>query len=282
MNENQSTSKIQEILQQVETMSQAEREDLLAMISEMYFRPLNFKSDNVDDYSEDDNCGINPEWEGARKFPKTLLRDNVKKYTLRVTLKGLKPAIFRKFEVPSNITLRNLGELILDLIGWSGYHLQQFRAYDRYYAPEWQNKDMGEDFFAGNEKNFRSEDYTIGDVLSNKGKSITFEYDFGDGWQHEVKLSSVGEYQQGEACAVRFIDGRRACPIEDCGGIWGYEALCAHFYGDKSFDEEYEKEFFDSYIDEDFDPEFFDFLVARNICEDYTNEIVAEEGQSQL
>ena len=102
-----------------------------------------------------------------------------------------------------------------------------------------------------NGRNYFSDDFTLSDVLSEKGKAIEFEYDFGDGWIHEVKLSSVGEFKENDDYAVRFIDGKRACPIEDCGGVWGYEALCAHYNGDDSFDDGYDDGFFDYYIDED-------------------------------
>lgn len=277
MNENQPNEKIQEILRLVEDLTPEEKDELYAVILEPILKQAVHDMQTGENYAEDDEFESSVDSDFNGLFPKTLPRDNVKKYTLRVTLKGLKPAIFRKFEVPSNITLRNLGELIINLMGWSGYHLQQFRVYDRCYSPEWQGKDKGWDYFSDSERDFKSEEYTVSDVLTEKGKSIMFEYDFGDGWQHEVKLSSIADYQQNEAHAVRFIDGRRACPIEDCGGIWGYEALCAHFYGDKSFDEEYEKEFFDSYIDEDFDPEYFDFQDAHEICKVYSEEILREE-----
>jgi hypothetical protein len=51
---------------------------------------------------------------------------------------------------------------------------------------------------------------------------FTYEYDFGDSWRHEILVEKVlapeagGRYPQ-------CVAGKRACPPEDCGGVWGYE-----------------------------------------------------------
>lgn len=276
MNENQPNGKIQEILKLIEGLSSREREDLLDLIYDIYIKNAVESSDEDDDilFSDDDDDLLS-EIEEEYAFPKALPRDVVKKYTLRVTLQGLKPAIYRKFEVPSNITLRNLGELILDIMGWENCHLHQFRVKDRLFAPKSQS-DVDYNPLFDNGRNYFSDDFTLSDVLSEKGKSIEMEYDFGDSWRHEVKLSSVGDYKPDEIHAVRFVDGKRACPIEDCGGVWGYEALCAHYNGDVSFDDGYDEGFFDYYIDEYFDPEHFDATEARETCKVYSEEIVRE------
>ena len=72
-------------------------------------------------------------------YPRYLPADVVRKYTIRITLKGITPAIWRKVEVPSNISLRHLSELIMAVMGWSGYHMNQFRkGLDTYYEPYYQ------------------------------------------------------------------------------------------------------------------------------------------------
>lgn len=131
---------------------------------------------------------------------------------------GLKPAIYRKFSVPSNISLRHLSEMLVELMGWGGGHLNQFRKGDDYYAPAYQRENEMPVFF-GRARNYNQEDYRLSDILYEKGKTIEWEYDFGDSWCHDVRLSSIGEYTEGEPL-VSFIKGERACPPEDCGGIW--------------------------------------------------------------
>lgn len=71
-------------------------------------------------------------------YPQFRDADHALKYTLRVTLKHIKPSIYRKFEVPSNITLRHLADLILELMGWSGGHLNAYHAGGRNYHPAYQ------------------------------------------------------------------------------------------------------------------------------------------------
>ena len=158
-------------------------------------------------------------------YPPYLPSDEVKKYTLRFTLRGIKPSIWRKVEVPSNISLRHLSELIIETMGWRGYHLNHFRiGLDTFYEPYYQRDGDFEDF--GWSRHFNQEEHTISEVLREKGKQIIFEYDFGDSWEHDIRLSSIGEYAPGEDREIRFVGGKRACPPEDCGGVWGYEDLC--------------------------------------------------------
>jgi hypothetical protein len=149
----------------------------------------------------------------------------VRRYTLRIALRDHKPAIWRKVDVPSNLSLRHLGDLILSLMGWGGGHLNQFLKGNVCYLPYYQRDPSDEADFDWACENVNQEDYTIGDLLSSKGSSVVFEYDFGDGWEHDVRLSDVAEYEDGEAREIVFRGGKRACPPEDCGGMWGFEDL---------------------------------------------------------
>ena len=203
-------------------------------------------------------------------YPHFLPRAGVCKYTLRVTLRGIKPAIYRKFCVPSNITLRHLSELILELMGWMDEHLNHFRKGDSFYAPAYQ-RDHEMPVLFGPARNFNQEEYTLSDLLSEKGKSIEWEYDFGDSWYHDIRLSSIGDYKEDEPL-VSFIKGERECPPEDCGGIWGYAELLELYEKRKSHkrptaDEKERLEWYE--MDEEFDPDYFNNDFAHLICEDY-------------
>lgn len=151
--------------------------------------------------------------------------DHALEYTLRVTLKHIKPSIYRKFVVPSNITLRHLADLIIELMGWSGAHLNAYHINGKNYHPAYQmTQEYG--YYGGvYDNDRRQEDYTIADVLSQKGKAVELEYDFGDGWSHEIRLSSISEYLDDEPHRIYFLKGERACPLEDIGGQWGYMDL---------------------------------------------------------
>ena len=82
-----------------------------------------------------------------------------------------------------------------------------------------------------------------------KNRFADYLYDFGDGWEHVVKLKRVGS-RENKVSYPRCVDGERACPSEDCGGVPGYEEICL---GESEFQEEYE----------DYDPEHFDVREVR-------------------
>ena len=149
----------------------------------------------------------------------------VKKYTLRIKLRGISPGIWRKIEVPSSVKLTSLAEIIITAMGWYNSHLHQFVTKGRaeYYATA--KKDDDEDGFWGLHRLWGG-DYSIAHLLKAEKDKVTFEYDFGDGWEHDVVLSKVEDYAEGEPLVVRLIGGKRACPPEDCGGVWGYNDLC--------------------------------------------------------
>jgi len=66
--------------------------------------------------------------------------------------------------------------------------------------------------------------YRLGDVLPSAGSKMRWDYDFGDGWEHDVVVEAIDSPQDGARYPV-CLDGKRACPPEDCGGAPGYEEL---------------------------------------------------------
>jgi len=90
-------------------------------------------------------------------YPNYLKRNIVHKYVIRVTLKNYKPAIWRKFEVPSNISLRHLGDLIIRLMGWTNSHMNHFYKGQMYFVPYYRR----DEFYDGDFDDYNQEDYTI-------------------------------------------------------------------------------------------------------------------------
>lgn len=99
---------------------------------------------------------------------------------------------------------------------------------------------------------------TVKHVLLRVGASLRWDYDFGDGWEHDVVVEAIESPVEGKRYPV-CLDGARACPPEDCGGISGYERLLAALADpwDPEHDELVE------WAPDGFDPEVFD-LVAAN------------------
>jgi hypothetical protein len=137
-------------------------------------------------------------------------------YQIKITLKGIRPPIWRRVLVPSNYTLYKLHQVIQKAMGWWGHHLHQFVIFGEYYG------DPADDEW-GDLETKSGKRYRLNQLVSGEGFKFVYEYDFGDSWEH---ILSVEKTLSPEA-NVRYpicIKGKRARPPEDVGGIWGYES----------------------------------------------------------
>lgn len=146
---------------------------------------------------------------------------SLQKYTLRIELKLSEPLVWRELEVPSNISLTSLAQAILLAMGWSEDHLHQFVHKGKNFYGTSQNEPDS----PFGMKSKKGSSYSIGHLLQKKGDSTVFEYDYGDSWNHVVKLKAKADYADGEKPVVRLTGGANACPPDDCGGIWRYNHL---------------------------------------------------------
>ena len=63
----------------------------------------------------------------------------------------------------------------------------------------------------------------LADVLGRVGQKMIYTYDMGDNWEHLILGEAIEEVPAAEASArPQCLTGRRACPPEDCGGMYGY------------------------------------------------------------
>jgi hypothetical protein len=140
---------------------------------------------------------------------------------LKVMIKGSKPPIWRRLQLRSDLTLEQLHHIIQTSFGWQGGHLHEFRV------GAWGGAVYGpaedEDFGFGDPPLDEST-VAIGELLEAEKDTVTYTYDFGDNWQHAVTVEKVLPYDDG-APAVCCTGGRGAGPVEDCGGLWGWEEL---------------------------------------------------------
>ena len=132
-------------------------------------------------------------------------------YRLRIDLKGAKPPIWRRVELRGDITLTELHEIIQTVFEWEGAHLHVFETGFGEFG------DGAVDLGHGLEG-----EVTVEQVLSGPGAKIVYVYDYGDYWQHTVRVERTGPSRPGFH-APRCIGGRRAAPPEDCGGIAEYQ-----------------------------------------------------------
>lgn len=138
-----------------------------------------------------------------------------KLYELDVRLREIEPPIWRTVEVPGAWSLEDVHFAIQVAMGWMNSHLHQFKIGDKHYGMA--DVDDTGDLEFEDEREYRLQD------LVDSGGSFVYEYDFGDGWEHEVtvkKVTTVPKPARG-----RCVAGARACPPEDCGGSSGYDNL---------------------------------------------------------
>ena len=136
---------------------------------------------------------------------------------LHVSLRDVEPAVWRTVVVPSDLPLDGLHEVVQTAMGWEGYHLHSFTAGRRTFGP-------GLMASGGQAEDERG--VTVADVLPTKRSRLLYTYDFGDRWEHAVRLeASLPPAPAGPL--FECVDGAGACPPEDCGGPWGYADLLA-------------------------------------------------------
>lgn len=138
-------------------------------------------------------------------------------YQFKITLLGAKPAIWRRIQV-KDCTLDKLHEHIQTAMGWTNSHLHQFEIFDKRYGdPELLDDGFDESSCIDSTKT------KLSDITPNAGKrfKFTYEYDFGDDWEHEVLFEGSPPVDP-KAKYPLCLEGERACPPEDCGGVWGY------------------------------------------------------------
>lgn len=178
-------------------------------------------------------------------------RAEVPIYQCKVSLKGIIPPIWRKFQVRSDVTLYRLHLVLQAVMGWESYHLYEFVIEGASYgepSPEaWHEV-----------KNARQT--KLNRVSSGAGSKFIYVYDFGDDWQHALKIEQVLPPNP----EIRFatcLAGQRACPPEDCGGTWGYMNMLEAL---KDPNHEEHEELLE-WLGGEFEPEAFEVEEANQI-----------------
>ncbi|MCC5831104.1 MAG: plasmid pRiA4b ORF-3 family protein [Phycisphaeraceae bacterium] len=199
-------------------------------------------------------------------------------YRLRISLRDSKPPIWRRVAVPANITLGQLHEVIQIAMGWTDSHLHRFMLQDKSLinrdtqviarlTEEGRHDEIfpasrGIRLFVprsdpfGDELDMEGEDedaITLAEVCPKVKSKMTYEYDFGDGWEHTIEVRKIEPAKAGVKYPV-CLAGKMACPPEDCGGVFGYYRML-EIAADPDHEEH---EDIVEWLGDDFDPEAFD------------------------
>lgn len=147
------------------------------------------------------------------------------RYRIRVDLAGTKPPLWRRLELASDLFLDEVHEILQVAFGWTDSHLHQFGSGPRYHSPETEYYLCPYQAVEG-ERGLPEEDVRLDEVLADPGDRLFYLYDFGDDWEHVIRLEAVAPRDDTAPGAV-CLDGRRDEPPEDCGGVDGYELISA-------------------------------------------------------
>jgi hypothetical protein len=181
--------------------------------------------------------------------PRSAPESPEKTYQLKIELEGITPPIWRRVLMPGNVSLGRLHSIIQVAMGWDNDHLHQFIIGKQVYSdPAFKLNDSWGAPPVLNEKKT-----LLADIAPRAGKVLIYVYDFGDSWEHRIKVEKILKQTPSKRNTVECIDGARACPPEDCGGSWGYEDLLQAFEDPKHKGHESTIE----WLGEEFDPEAF-------------------------
>ena len=164
-------------------------------------------------------------------------------WRIKVVLQGTRPAVWRRFDTCSTVTLSQLHYFIQGAMGWELAHLFTFHG------------ELGR-FEISNSA-----------VLANAcrpGDSLLYVYDFGDHWEHLVTVEKVIKRRAG-VIYPRCVAGGNTCPPEDCGGPWGYADMLKTLAGRRNA----RRRELVEWLGGSFDPKCFDLDEANERLAEY-------------
>lgn len=145
----------------------------------------------------------------------------MKAYQFRIELQDIEPKIWRRISVPENYSFWDLHVAIQCAMGWQDRHLNEFIVKNPLSGVEVRIGYPGDE---PEDTKFVIDDFetAIKNYFNLENRTAEYLYDFGDDWYHDIILEDIVEsYELVEL--PKCLDGARACPPEDCGGVYGYD-----------------------------------------------------------
>jgi hypothetical protein len=179
-------------------------------------------------------------------------------YQFKITLEGIKPPIWRRIQVPETYSFWDLHVAVQDSMGWLDYHLHEFKVVNRLTGVKEGIGIPTDDTFGDDLEILPGWEHNIADYFSMDNPMAEYVYDFGDDWEHSIRLEEILPRAKGVTYPI-CIAGERASPPEDCGGVDGYEGFLEIIMNPDH--EEYERML--EWAGGDFSPEHFNPAVVK-------------------
>ncbi len=156
----------------------------------------------------------------------------------------------RSFLVPLYLSFASLHTILQIGFGWFDSHLHQF-SFKKERVTIGMKQDMGIEY---DDDDMLDENETMLSDFIPEERTFRYLYDFGDGWEHIIKVGKIHNFEGGPF--VECTGGKGSTPPEDCGGMYGYDTLC-EILGDPTHEEydemlEWAGDDFDAGFDKDF------------------------------
>jgi hypothetical protein len=135
-------------------------------------------------------------------------------FRLHAWIRQISPMIWRRLQVRSDSTIADLHYTLQIAFGWSDAHLNQFHIH---------GQDYGVYHDGGVSFSTHPNQVQLCDFQFRINERFRYDYDFGDGWQHEVRVEARLAFDD-KLIYPRCIGGQRRAPPEDCGGALAFMA----------------------------------------------------------
>jgi hypothetical protein len=177
-------------------------------------------------------------------------------YQLKISLKGIHPTIWRRLQVSSVMKLEDLHIVLQVCMGWFNSHLYEFITdSNRYGDPE----------EAGLSGLKDATNVRLYEVMKNEKDTLLYLYDYGDSWEHAVKLEKILPFEIDRQLPF-CLAGENACPPEDVGGPSGYYYFLEVIANPSHPDYEEMRR----WVHSDFDRKDFDMPLANCLLSEYS------------
>jgi hypothetical protein len=182
-------------------------------------------------------------------------------YQFKITLKGIRPPIWRRFQVKDGLSFAQLHQVIQYVMGWENCHLYAFQVGRLSIEPS--DADG-----SGFDEGLDVKREMVKEHITQEKQKVFYTYDFGDDWEHELVLEEILEPAEKGVYPI-CLTGKRNCPPEDSGGIFGMQDMEEIL---KNPDHPAYEETME-WMGEDYDPEEFDLARINKVLESYSKKL---------
>ncbi len=137
-----------------------------------------------------------------------------RRLVMRIELVGTEPPVWRQIEVENMMSFAEFHLVLQEAMGWEECHLHEFIVGKERIGMS------GADDFGFGDPPLPEDEVELGQLLGRR-KQFDYIYDFGDDWHHRITIEQR-KPSNPKLAPVILLDGKMACPPEDCGGIPGY------------------------------------------------------------